>query len=292
MEAKKIGLACFVGGVVCALCALAFTPAYWWLGLIAGFAGGYIAYEFREVLTTIPKAYRAAGTGGGVVGTALGNFFTKKHPFIYLGLMIGIPLGLLNCFGMVSSPRFATFLEIPAIGAVVCIFFLWLLLGFLLCVGFVVIGAENVEKVFLIDCCPSDKQSGIAEYRAEMAEKSLIEIPTTYINVARLMVKGFGWFLWRAIRFFVWDIVCLIGRFLKYIFVLIHSEKRLLCGVDGMLGGAVSYLYLAQGAMSLFQQAMVIFFGGLIGAALGIINWEIVSKRILHVDVSKPALGD
>ncbi|MEK7089596.1 MAG: hypothetical protein AAB920_02140, partial [Patescibacteria group bacterium] len=59
METKKIALACFVGGALCATVALLVAPLYWWLGLIVGFAGGYVAYEFREVLKAIPIAWCA-----------------------------------------------------------------------------------------------------------------------------------------------------------------------------------------------------------------------------------------
>ena len=56
METKKIAVACFIGGVLCCAVALMFAPVYWWFGLIAGMAGGYISYEFRKVLVAIPIA--------------------------------------------------------------------------------------------------------------------------------------------------------------------------------------------------------------------------------------------
>jgi len=86
VETKKIAIACFVGGVLFCVAALLFSPTYWWLGLIAGFAGGYISYEFRDVLKAIPVALQAAKKEG--VQT-LSNITTMmKHPFVLFGLAI------------------------------------------------------------------------------------------------------------------------------------------------------------------------------------------------------------
>jgi hypothetical protein len=71
-----------------------------------------------------------------------------------------------------------------------------------------------------------------------------------------------------------------------YLFRLIHSEKRVLCAIDGTLGGAVSYIWLASATMTLVEQAMLVLFGGLLGAAIGVVNWELISKRIFQVHLS------
>ena len=46
METKKIALACFIGGALCCAVTFMIAPLYWWFGLLAGLAGGYISYDF------------------------------------------------------------------------------------------------------------------------------------------------------------------------------------------------------------------------------------------------------
>lgn len=92
METRKIAIACFVGGALCCAVALIVARSFWWFGLIAGFAGGYISYEFREVCRNVPIALKRAGEN--VFGGAAGNwirfksFFLKPHPFLYSTILM------------------------------------------------------------------------------------------------------------------------------------------------------------------------------------------------------------
>lgn len=63
----------------------------------------------------------------------------------------------------------------------------------------------------------------------------------------------------------------IIARFSKIIFWQIHSEERLLCLVDAALGAGIGYFY---------HNALI---GALSGGILGVINYEIVSKRLLKL---------
>jgi hypothetical protein len=85
----------------------------------------------------------------------------------------------------------------------------------------------------------------------------------------------------------VWELLCFIPRFVWYLFKFIHSEKRVLCGIDGTLGGTISYACFTSTSMPFAEQVLLAVFGGLLGAVIGVANWEIVSKRILHVQVER-----
>jgi hypothetical protein len=120
--------------------------------------------------------------------------------------------------------------------------------------------------------------------------KGLRREPLNYRNLARWFTKGVGltvlffvWILWKYIAIDVWVALYFFGQFAWHLFKLIHSEKRLLCAIDGTLGGAVSYIWFASSTMSFPEQVMFVIFGGLLGATFGVANWEIVSKRILRV---------
>jgi hypothetical protein len=56
-EYQKMFVSCFVGGVVGTVIAVLVGVNFWWLGLVAGFATGYISYEFRQVVVAMPSVW-------------------------------------------------------------------------------------------------------------------------------------------------------------------------------------------------------------------------------------------
>jgi len=62
-----------------------------------------------------------------------------------------------------------------------------------------------------------------------------------------------------------------VAKFIKNIVILIHSEERLLCGVDAAIGSAIGYF------------TGNVFIGTLVGGIFGVANYVIVSKRILKL---------
>ena len=58
-------------------------------------------------------------------------------------------------------------------------------------------------------------------------------------------------------------------KFIKYLFLLIHSEERLLCGTDAAIGVFIGYQFGHPIAC------------GIVAAIAGIVNYELLSKRIL-----------
>ena len=97
----------------------------------------------------------------------------------------------------------------------------------------------------------------------------------------------FGFWVWYALACGIYYFFCgLIGMFCalsqglyvgiplacrccKTFFILVHSELRLLCGVDAAIGALVGFLI---GSVVL---------GALAGGLLGLLNYELVSKRWL-----------
>ncbi|MFC1615143.1 hypothetical protein ACFL22_01155 [Patescibacteria group bacterium] len=304
MEAKKIALACFIGGALCCAVALWFSPTYWWLGLIAGFAAGYISYEFREVCQAVPTALRAAKRDGADVWEKrlvdVKNWLSKRHPFLYPAAIVATPFYIWGVYKL--SPYLTSDLSERSGGlfAILSIvFLLGLIIAFIEVVLVVIapfaitafIGARIGEKCywypFLMSGSTTEKDL------KELDDKGLKRKPATYSNVLRWTIKGFGitilffvWTLWKKIFLCVWNVLCFLSRFAKQFFILIHSDKRLLCAIDSAIGGAVSYAVFFSSSMSLSEHFILVSFGGLIGAALGVLNWEIVSKRILHVPSS------
>lgn len=305
METRKIAAACFAGGVICCLVALLVTPAYWWMGLLAGFAGGYLGYEFREALRMIPVAWRVVMAESqsswqifldekSRAARIVQEWLAEKHVFLYPGALCSLAaagwvmycLSLLPPQEQMSQPR-----------AIVSIGFVVMALGMfcftLVIMGLAYAGCVHVERAYW---WPLVERYDIARRVGRLEARDLRRKPLTYLNVLRWALEGvvvvaffLAVLLWIYIVAFLiqftWRTVRLLSKFLWHVFKLIHSEKRLLCGVDGALGGGASYLWLVSAAMTPMEQLTMTMFGGLLGAALGVANWEVVSKGLLRVHI-------
>ena len=297
METKKIAAACFVGGVLCSFAALMFTPDYWWLGLLAGFAGGYVGYEFREVLRAIPVAWRVANDGRAFVwrGVVKGirEWRSDDHPFVYAGVFLTLPfvvwiapllIGLVwqevFSFGGVVIGNMAVLLTLAE--AVVIFGLLAALFAF--------IGARTVERCYWL---PRDVSKYEQKWFEEKRAKGYREVPMTYANAIRWARKGIAaTMIFLVCTMWIYVVIgivvagCFTGRFIWRLFQLVHSEKRVLCGMDGTFGGIASYFWLISPTASSMEQALLVLFGGLLGAVFGIASWEIISKRVFKVATS------
>lgn len=303
METKKIAVACFIGGALCSAVELMFAPVYyWWFGLIAGMAGGYISYEFREVCKAIPIALCAVGRGSvnewdSVIAEAKA-WLSKPHPFFYPAAIAITPLFVWATHHL--CPHVTGLLKegpLPIAIIFLLSFFVAVVMGFVILAWIVIvpfftlafIGARVGERCYWQPFVTIEEKSWEIHIQ-ELNNRKYSEKPLTYLNVLHWVIVGiiitirfFAWTLWKYLAIGAWATLCFFGRFAWHLFKLIHSKKRVLCAIDGTLGGAVSYIWLASSVMSFPEQVMLVIFGGLLGAAFGMANWEIVSKRILRV---------
>lgn len=304
METRKIASACFIGGAICCAVALMVAPALWWLGMIAGFAGGYISYEFREVLRAIPVALRAAMKGGswawGSLVEVVEDYIKKPHPFAYPAAIIVAPFWVFLMSEMIYSFVYPT-VPVPALIEFLMFVFLTPIMLVAFFVGMVIIvafpmvalafiGARVGERSFWEPIMGGNHTMSQEQLSQALEAKGLERKPLSYRNVYRWITKGIGitalffvWTLWKYLAIGMWNTFRFFGRFAWHLFKLIHSQKRVLCGIDGALGGAVAYIWLQSTSCAVGEQMVLVVFGGLLGATFGVVNWEVVSKRLLHV---------
>ena len=300
----QIVFACALGALACSTVAIAvgYHIAY---GIIAGLIVGYISYEYRDVLKAIPIAYRAAHGGGlsalNSFTIALKKWRARPHPFLYPSLIVTAPFYINAVYGWVlagifdlSDPALSTFLKI-FIGLLAVP---TLLLGFYeaswplttILVTFAFIGARVGEHSYWLPFVFPHSENQEALEVARLEQKGLRRQPLTYANTARWIAKGFGltvlYFLWtgwghlgRAIE----ATIIFVARFLWAMFKLIHAHERILCAIDGTLGGVIAYTFLIRPERSLAQNTVAVAFGVILGAGSGLLNYEIVSKRVLKV---------
>lgn len=299
METRNIAVACFIGGALCCAVALMFAPIYWWFGLIAGMAGGYISYEFREVCRAVPIALRVAGKDGANAIVGMIAWFNKPRYISYPAVILTVPVYFWLFSLRAGEPWYLFAVGVASIAFMVFLVFMALI------VFFADIGAELCEHCywypFLIgSSCLNESERGRIQ-RLEHFE--LHKEPMNWRNLGRWFLKGVGltilffvWYLWKEITVLVFKSIPRISklihsvlsemcRFVRQMFKLIHSKKRVLCAIDGTLGGAISYIWLASSATSFHQQVILAIFGGFIGGVVGIAHWEI-SKKVLNVSVS------
>lgn len=259
----KITLACGLGGGIGALVALQVNQYFWWLGMLAGGLVGYLSYEFKEVMAAVPRAWQKMVAGVKVVkangwlfircSSALFAFFTS---FAIPILLIFSPFILSMVAGTTTSAT--------------------------------TIGVAVFTPLISCPLFFSMFFSMLALDNPELAEKRLKELSWRRYN----LITVYGYHLWRWLGIGLWWVVkrlpmaavevvigavavvaavVVLARFVKYLFILIHSELRLLCGCDAAIGAAIGYF------------AGNVIIGALAGAAVGVLNFELISKRLLKL---------
>jgi hypothetical protein len=297
-ESFKIARACFIGSIVCTSVALLFAPIFWWLGAITGFATGYLAYEFREVLRATPIAIRAASasiaTKWSALATSTKAFLAFPHPFLYFGALMALPIWSVILWKTWRIATVGGSFEVMAACSVYVMIYMFvtaLLSNFLEVLGR--LGAEQSERCIWIPSYIILEGKGPL-FAKRIQESGYTAMELTYTNAARWIMNGVGlvilffvWTFWVWIISGIWDLLCFLGKFLWEMFKLIHSDKRLICGIDGMLGGlimlCVFYTY-GPAELTFGEYIAVVLSGGPIGALLGLLSWEIISKRLTHFD--------
>ncbi len=289
MERRKIARACFVGGFVCALLATAIMPKLWWFGLMAGVAGGfvsgYLAYEFKKVLQAIPVAWRKSYRDRSRAWAEIKKWFGEPHPFLLTSILVFIPAAWLALQTHKSQTMPVAIFYMISFTGCFCIIALWNL--FL--IFFVFVGAEQVEKVFFV--VPNETEDEKMEYREEKYLRGLTKKPFTYGNFFRWAAKGLVWTIFLVLKllllmlhFLFWRIwylaISFSVRFARNLFRFIHCKRRLLCAIDGTLGGIAAVFWFGPQAGSLMSCVFVAICGGLIGAAIGVLDYELISMPL------------
>lgn len=238
--AGKVFMACTLGGGVGALVALQMWQPLWWVGMLVGGLIGYLTYEFNEVRRAVSQAWREVS--GWRPNREWWRVFLRLLPVISIG---------------------------PSATIIAPLFFLSTLLNrgwdpilnktFMVCFALFSIAMTYLD----------------AEYPKEVSENLQL---SKKLNVFRV----YFWVVPRAVLKSVWLVatrspgliargVVTIARFFRYLFVLVHSEVRLLCGLDAALGAAIGY-YAGHAGI-----------GALAGGLIGVANFEVISKRWLKL---------
>lgn len=301
METKKIAIACFIGAAIGTGVAVIVIPLFWWLGMIAGFGLGYLCYDLKEIREKAPIAWRVAKKGSRYSLNCSLDWLKRPHPVLYPLLMITLVLTFYALESIWLNLDLGRAEKMPLGSKIIVI-------SFFACLIYASIGLLFLSVISgLVNMIAHRKKRYwqffwfTKEEIEKMREKNYRQIPITYRNVYGLMIaelgyilltvllttpkvlKGIGTGLWQFLCFIFCGMWVLLARFVWYLFKLIRSQKRVLCGFDSAIGVAVTYILLGSKAVTPGQQIMVVICGGIIGAVVGVLDYEIISKRLLHL---------
>lgn len=259
-EILKVGRASAIGSAVCVALALAIMPKFWLLGLIAGIAGGYIVghfgYEFGKTAAALSKAFSALiGVGTAIksksvgAGSAVGSWVKDYQAYLVPGILVGLVLSPFAIEALRIEPYAAfhwydwvAFFLIP-----VCLFFVF-------CLHLVVLNVVGTNML-------GKKDFQDTEYRLV-----LFDIAVGFYWMLAFVV----WYLWKFIVIGVWQL-----------FKLVHSAQRVACGIDSVLGGVLTiWGFMRWGPVvpTFGEYLIAVFFGALIGGAIGIVMCQLLVK--------------
>lgn len=278
----KIFIACALGALIGSLVALQLNHYLWWIGLFAGGLTGYLSYQFHEVVSAVRIAWHktftalsnAAAWKQWALCTAALSFLFISIVIVFCGsvYLIGLPLHPNEPSQIVVSQPNTVWLSVfwVAFGEFVFLavvstalasgidpqvlrFVVRKLNPFAICVYWPVFGVVLVMRRAI-------KGTPLA---VQVLVEKILDIPFIIVIFAQGV-----WRFFRNICLFLWRV-----------FIQIHSEERLLCLVAATMGSGVGYIC---------GNALI---GALAGGLLGVLQYEIVSKRILHLPVGKASIS-
>ncbi len=273
--ALKVGFAVFLGAFIGSLVALQINGYFWWAGLIVGGFVGYISYEFKAVLQAIPRAVKAATAWRAkeetIVALKVFPVFLLTNLVVFLfNALIFFFLFYVGAAILIFDQNIACAIEIATMATMT---------------------AGVVAAMFTT--VSSQEDAGLAARRF-LRYQDMYVLSETKLKCKRDMLRYntlsilFFWIPYGIIKFVpyiykkipaailgIWKGLRVIGLFFWHLFRLIHSDLRILCMTDAAIFAGVGYF---------MGNAL---YGALVGAAFGIFNYVVVSKKILKIAPEK-----
>jgi hypothetical protein len=205
-QTGKVFVACFLGALIGAFVALQVNHNSWWVGLIVGFATGYLSFEFKKVVSAAPQAWQAASTWRWQPNREWWRWY---------------PMACLAAASYLSIVTFPIFIL-----AVIA-------RNTLMIIG-TLVTTLAMSALFAGELIEWDSP-------AYTQMKITRELRFNFINiyfwiVPKYLLKG-AWWMIAGIP----TVARVVWNFFRYFFRLIHSDIRLLCGTDAAIGACIGY---------------------------------------------------
>lgn len=291
-KSGRIISALALGGMLGMWVALAVSQIIWWLGALAGSLIAGLAYAMPDIvryaptagrttwhsLTYTPKVVRT--TGRIVIGTILTILFLfglRPKMSINARLMAAIVWVSLISFGtLVHLFMFRLMDESPRD------IFQGFVLSMLYAIYALILAMRAVFRPYFTrrgEPGPTDLEI------LAIRKRTLFHVSPFGV------IFWSGWGIGRTMMFLsmvLWELCKFIPKFTKTLVVLVHSKKMVLVSIDTLLGVTATYmLFVRQGELILGVGPTLVL-SGFISVLLGyFIDYQIVSRRILHLNGQK-----
>jgi hypothetical protein len=245
---SKVFLACALGALAGTYVALQMIPLLWWIGLFVGGLVGYLSYEWKQVVSATLRVWESV-TSRHPNWVRVSLFF--KAWALLMGMCVNICAPILLwtlCYmahndwrGCIMQSRMMLYAS-----AIIC-----LLIS------------------FLSALCPQGGQEQVCRDLRQVGIPVIFwlwNVPMRFIRNIIYCVRHTPQGFEKVVAGFM-----VLIRFASGMFLLIHSEMRLLCAVDATIGVVIGHH---------FGNSLI---GGLAGGLLGVLNFEVLSIRILKL---------
>src|SRR3989338_3926880 len=242
----KVFIACFLGGCIGSVVALEVSRYFWWVGLLAGAGVGYLSYDFKEVARAIPLAWHS------VMHWQPDRKFWKDFGYFFLGMCSIFSTSFFGMAGLLSLYDSSGEGRVPSLA---------MIFSFLIFTGVAAL-AIALEPT-------SEKLNTGMKVLLYKGNPFIVY----FYYLPKYIIIGM-WFMICSIPSFFTAIgrgFAKLGLFVWIVFRFIHSDMRLLCAVDAAIGVCAGF-FLGSA-----------IFGGLVGGLWGVLNFEILSKRVLKL---------
>lgn len=257
-ELWKIFFSCALGAGIGAIIALEVAKMFWWVGPIIGGLIGYLSYEWRSILRSATEAYRAVSgrklSYSTILDLKIVGYRVLHSVFISASFITIFIIFIELIDGKGGEQR----LSIVEKSAWHMLLFILTALLIFLCMPYDHIPDDNAPHPL--------KQQRLKEVK----ELALFFLP---VFLFWHLPRGIVWLIAKgipkgivAIAHGIVVFAYFICRFIWKLFLLIHSEKRLICGVDAMIGAMIGY----------FAGSALI--GTMAGGAFGLINYKVITE--------------
>lgn len=263
----RIFVACALGAFIGSIIALQMGHMFWWIGTLIGAGVAYIGYNLNEVILAIPIAWRRATSWRPdyewwkayriFVQATLNNSVNILLLFFAMVALMLTPLVLLATTKMELVVGYIKFAGIAVVGVSVGLTLISAIDGLLVC--------------------------NTRELTHSTTTKPFPDNPIKFWlwSVPKGVLQGISWLITHVPTGFkiavavTPNVVNFVKKFSVELFRLVHSELRLLCAVDAAIGTTVGY----------FTGSAII--GALAGGLLGVVNYEIITIRVLKLAGAK-----
>lgn len=246
---KNVVLACAIGAGIGTLVAFEVSRMFWWVGLIVGFLIGYIGYDVRGAARAVPAAFRAVWAWENASYVLRGFFWFQ----LAIAMMAFWLATLFTSFGLLLRQ------------------------------------VSTIQEFFLVDMIFIGGLTGISAVIWLTALLTRIDgecfSERDTVKSAKRAVYKFAppivifWHLPRGVFFTLRAFARFARRFGWEFFLRVHSEERLICGFDAMVGAASG---AAIGRLAHLTPVITTLVGAVCGGLLGFVNYEFVTKRWLE----------